>query len=172
MPTRKTPEPWDGEERRADPTAEMKGELRSVREALLAVAQGMETFVSSDEIDKRLKEERRGRARLQIILLVGIIVVMLSVFVSLVQLRDLSERAARSRSINRYSQQLTLTAVNCILHNLSLHRHANEFAHQSLAEHHGVEYNEPHELLPPSETEEEKTSCKRLAEALQQNGRP
>ena len=159
---------WDGRERRRDDLTQVRAELSTVRDALVHVAEGMESFVSTDEIDRRISYERRQRNKLSTIIGIGVLVAVLSTFVSIAQLRDLHDRSVRNRNANRIAQQITIDAVSCIIHSLNQHRDANEFAHQLLAKKIGAPYDEPPELHPPVEEPSQAMSCDRLNAALTQ----
>lgn len=150
-------EEWDGNERRT--AIPMERKLDAVERALVHVAEGMESFVSSDEIDRRIAYEQRQRNKMFAIIGVGVLVAVLSTFVSIAQLRDLHNRSVRNRAANAAGAQLTISAVNCILYSLNEHRQANEFAHRTLAAGVHVPYNEPAELMPPASTEDLRQSC-------------
>lgn len=157
---------WDGRERRRDDLTQVRTELSTVRDALVHVAEGMESFVSTDEIDRRIDYERRQRNKLSTIIGVGVLVAILSTFVSIAQLNDLHRRSVRNRQANQQAQEFTRAAINCILDSLNQHRLANEYAHRTLAGGLHTHYDEPPELMPHPSTPEVAMSCDTLNRLL------
>jgi len=160
---------WDGEERRKVPTDNLTGvraELNAVKTALLDVANGLTQVAPRAEVEAMVNTERRARARFQAAIAVGVVVAILSIFVSIAQLRDLHNRSVRNRAASRMAAELTYNAVNCILSSLNLHREANEFAHREVAAKLKIPYDEPEQLIPPKTSDELKQSCMKFNESL------
>lgn len=163
---------WDGDERRhSGELRQVRAELSTVRDALVHVAEGMESFVSTEEIDSRIDYERRQRNKIGGVIAAGVFVAILSILVNVVQLRDLQARSVRNRAANKVAAEFTKSAVNCIVYSLNVHREANEFAHHRLAEGEKISYDEPAELMPPPATPELRASCDTLNQFLK-GGRP
>lgn len=160
------PDDWDGNERRHGEMSQVRAELSTVRDALVHVAEGMESFVSTDEIDRRIAYERRQRNKLTAVIGVGVLVAVLSTFVSIAQLNDLHKRSIRNRQANAQAQEFTRAAINCILFSLNEHRQANEFAHKTLANGIHTPYNEPPDLMPRPASPEVAKSCDTLNHLL------
>jgi hypothetical protein len=153
---------WDGNERRQSELSSVRAELSTVRDALVHVAEGMESFVSTDEIDRRIEYERRQRTKLTAVIGIGVLVAIVSTFVSIAQLNDLHRRSVANRVANRQSAEFTRAAVNCILYSLNEHRQANEFAHKTIANGIHIDYNEPVALMPKPSSPELSASCDTL----------
>lgn len=160
---------WDGTERRSDELSGVKAELSTVREALILVSRGMESFVSTEEIDRRIAYEERQRRKMSGVLGLGILVAIMSIGLNIAQVQDLHHRAIINRESNKTAQKVTVDAVNCILHSLHQHRDANEYAHQLIASSlaHPAPYREPADLVPGPEEDAVKTSCTELSRLLQ-----
>lgn len=150
---------------------EVNAKLASVERALFHVAEGMESFVSTDEIDARIGYERSQRNKLLGVMGVGIVVVVASLGVNIAQLRDLHDRSVANRSKNSAAAAVTINAVDCILASLTIHREANEFAHHAIVSGLKVPYDEPKELVPPELTPRLAGACDAFNRALAGRGR-
>lgn len=128
---------WDGIERRREERRvaqdsnnanieTLQVELIRVRRGLAEVADAM---IPRPEVESRFDSVHR----LNIVLLVGIVVAILSTGVSISAVRDLRHQAGTRAKANKEAQQLGLDAVNCLRYNLLEHRWVNEEYHKEQA---------------------------------------